>query len=163
MITLLSMPINKKPQIDKKEPKNNSIDIVRSMMTSLSMPINKKSQIDRKISQIDKKEPENKFKDNMRSMMASLLPCIDKISEIDKKISQAELIEKFPNTYQFCNKDLNKFALLLRKGIYPYQHIDSWERFKEELLPGKESFYSELNMLLIKTMHMLEKYGKYSK
>ena len=30
-----------------------------------------------------------------------------------------ELIEKFPNTYQFCNRDLNKFALLLKKGIYP--------------------------------------------
>ena len=58
MMTLLSMPINKKSQIDRKEPKNNSIDIVRSMMTLLSMPINKKSQIDRKISQIDKKEPE---------------------------------------------------------------------------------------------------------
>ena len=28
-----------------------------------------------------------------------------------------ELIEKFPNTYQFCNGDLNKFVLLLRKGV----------------------------------------------
>ena len=47
MVTLLSMPINKKSQVDKK-PKNNSIDIVRSMMTLLSIPINKKSQIDKK-------------------------------------------------------------------------------------------------------------------
>ena len=28
-----------------------------------------------------------------------------------------QLIEKFPNTYQFCNGDLNKFVLLLRKGF----------------------------------------------
>ena len=26
-----------------------------------------------------------------------------------------DLIEKFPRTYTFCNGDLNKFALLLRK------------------------------------------------
>ena len=62
-------------------------------------------------------------------------------------MSQAELIKKFPNTYQFCNNnnDLNKFTLLLRKGIYPYEYMDSWERFKEESLPDEEFFYSELN------------------
>ena len=30
-----------------------------------------------------------------------------------------ELIKKFPNVYQFCNEDINKFVLLLRKGVYP--------------------------------------------
>ena len=48
------------------------------------------------------------------------------------------------STYQLCNNDLNKFALFL-KGVYPYEHMDSWKRFKEELLPDKESFYSKLN------------------
>ena len=114
-------------------------------MTSLSLSIDKVSEIDNKISQIDKKEQENKFTDNMRSMTASLIQSIDKVSETDKKISQAALIEKFPNTYQLCNKDLTKFALLLRNGVYPYEYIDSWKRFKEESLPDKESFYSELN------------------
>ena len=47
------MPINKKSQIDKKESKNNSVDIVRSMIDLLSMPINKKSQIDKKESIIN--------------------------------------------------------------------------------------------------------------
>ena len=28
-----------------------------------------------------------------------------------------DLIEKFPRMYQFCNGDLNKFVLLLRKGV----------------------------------------------
>ena len=81
----------------------------------------------------------------MRSTVSSLLQSIDKVSEINNKISQDELIKKFPNTYRLCNKDLNKFELLLRKGVYPYEYMDSWKRFKEKSLPDKESFYSELN------------------
>ena len=57
-----------------------------------------------------------------------------------------ELIEKFPNTYQFCNGDLNKFVLLLRKGVYPYEYMDSWERFNETSLPPKKDFYNELTL-----------------
>ena len=55
-------------------------------------------------------------------------------------------IEKFPRMYQSCDGDLNKFVLLLRKGIYPYDYIDSWERFNETSLPPKKDFYSELNL-----------------
>ena len=56
-----------------------------------------------------------------------------------------ELIEKFPSVYQFCDGDLDKFVLLLRKGVYPYEYMDSWERFDETSLPDKKYFYSELN------------------
>ena len=34
---------------------------------------------------------------------------------------------------------------MLRKGVYPYEYMDNWERFNETLLPSKESFYSNLN------------------
>ena len=152
MISSLSQSINKLSdidrkisKIDKKELENKFTDNMRSMISSLSLSINKITDIDNKISQIDKKELENKFTDNMRSMINSLSQSIDKVSEIDNKISHGALIEKFYNTYQLCNKDLNKFALLLRKGVYPYEYMDSWKRFKEESLPDKESFYSELN------------------
>ena len=57
-----------------------------------------------------------------------------------------ELIKRFPNTYNFCDNDLNKFILLLRKGVYPYEYMDNLERFNETSLPDKESFYSSLNM-----------------
>ena len=75
------------------------------------------------------------------------------------------LIEKFPNTYRFCKGDLNKFALLLRKGVYPYEYMDGREKFNETSLPDKESFYSELNKegITDKTMYTLKKFGKYSK
>ena len=97
------------------------------------------------LSEVNNKELKNKFTDNMRSMIDSLSQSISKVSEIDNKITKAPLTEKFPNTYQLCNKDLNKFALLLRKGVYSYEYMDSWKRFKEESLPDKEYFYSELN------------------
>ena len=63
-----------------------------------------------------------------------------------KKDFNKELIKRFANTYEFCNKDSNKFILLLRKGVYPYESMDSWERFAKISLPNKEAFYSSLNM-----------------
>ena len=45
-----------------------------------------------------------------------------------------------------CDGDINKFILLLRKGIYPYEYMDSWKRFDETLLHGGEDFYSDLTM-----------------
>ena len=35
---------------------------------------------------------------------------------------------------------------MLRKGVYPYEYMDNWERFNETSLPSKESFYSNLSM-----------------
>ena len=36
--------------------------------------------------------------------------------------------------------------MLLRKGVYPYEYMDSWEKFDENTLPPKEAFYSNLNL-----------------
>ena len=47
---------------------------------------------------------------------------------------------------QFCNGDINKLVSLLRKGIYSYEHMDSWEIFNETLLLDKKAFISELNL-----------------
>ena len=50
-----------------------------------------------------------------------------KCKECEKKCSKLinEAIKNFPITYpyQFCNEDLNKFVLLLRKGVYAYEYM----------------------------------------
>ena len=45
-----------------------------------------------------------------------LLKCFNCNTYYKKKFNK-DLIKKFKNTYSFCNNDLNKFILLLRKGV----------------------------------------------
>ena len=35
---------------------------------------------------------------------------------------------------------INNLILLLRKGVYPYEYMDDWEKFNETLLPEKKIF-----------------------
>ena len=74
-----------------------------------------------------------------------ILECYNCKQHYRKKFNK-DLIKKYKNTYSFCNNDLNKFVLLLRKGVYPYEYADTWERFSEIPLPSKEDLYSNLNM-----------------
>ena len=41
----------------------------------------------------------------------------------------------------------NQYKLLIKKGIYPYEYMNDWDKFKENELPRKEAFYSKLNMM----------------
>ena len=66
--------------------------------------------------------------------------------KVEWKIPLNKLFKKFPSVYQFCNGNLNKFVMLLRKGVYPYEYMDSWEKFDETALPPKKDFYSNLNL-----------------
>ena len=75
----------------------------------------------------------------------SIFKCFNCKKDYEKDFNK-ELIKRFANTYEFCNKNLNKFILLLRKGVYPYEYMDNWKRFNETSLPNKESFHSNLNM-----------------
>ena len=63
-----------------------------------------------------------------------------------KKDFNKESIKRFASIYEFCNEDINKFILLLRKSVYPYEYMDSLERFDETSLPEKKAFYSSLNI-----------------
>ena len=83
-----------------------------------------------------------------------ILECYNCKQRYRKKLNK-ELIKRFASTYECCNNDttgsssserINKFVLLLRKGVYPHEYMDTWERFNEISLPSKEDFYSNLNM-----------------
>ena len=63
-----------------------------------------------------------------------------------KRDFNKESIKRFANRYEFCNEGINKFILLLRKGVYPYEYMDGWGRFNGTSLPDKKAFYSELNL-----------------
>ena len=98
-----------------------------------------------------------------------ILECYNCNQRYKKKFNK-ELIKRFASAYEFCNNDttgstakpsslerssserINKFILLLRKGVYPFEYMDNWERFNETSLPSKESFYSNLSMENIEDM-----------
>ena len=48
------------------------------------------------------------------------------------------LLSKFP--------DESQNSLILQKGSYPYNYMDSWERFDETKLPPIEEFYNDLSL-----------------
>ena len=87
----------------------------------------------------------NSCLDYIKKNKKILLKCFNCNAYYRKKINK-DLIKKFKNTYSFCDNDINKFVLLLRKGVYPYEYVDNWERFSEISLPSQEDFYSNLNM-----------------
>ena len=118
------------------------IDSFRFMSTSLSNLVSNLSEVLHNDRCIDCKSCLDymSIKDNQ-----SIFRC-SSCNEIIKKDFNKELIRRFANTYRFCSKDLNKFILLLRKGVYPYEYMNNWERFNETLLPNKEAFYINLNL-----------------
>ena len=71
--------------------------------------------------------------------------CLSCNKDYSNKLDE-KLKKKFKNTFKFSNNDINKFILLLRKGVYSYEYMDDWEKFKETTLPEKEVFCSNLNM-----------------
>ena len=52
-----------------------------------------------------------------------------------------------PETFHITTEyepDPQKQRLLLRKGVYPYEYMSTWERFEDVSLPPQEAFYSKL-------------------
>ena len=71
-----------------------------------------------------------RFIDSFKFMAASLDSLVDKLPKDD-----------FNNVKRYYAEG----SLLSRKGVYPYEYMDSLEKLKETKLPPKEAFYSRLN------------------
>ncbi|XP_067126115.1 uncharacterized protein [Centruroides vittatus] len=72
------------------------------------------------------------FIDSFRFMASS----IDKLSSNLKKEQFRETSKFFPN---------HLLDLVIRKGVFPYDYMDSWEKCEMDKLPPKQEFYSILN------------------
>ena len=65
-------------------------------------------------------------------------------SSLDSLINN--LAKEVYEFWGFENYNNRQCELLIRKGIYPYEYMDNWDRFEETSLPRIEKFYSNLNM-----------------
>ena len=84
------------------------------------------------------KEKEKKiqlrFIDNMRFMASSLDSLMNNLVKDGRKLSGFEDYSE------------EQYELFIRKGVYPYEYMTSWDKFIETQLPSKEAFCSKLNM-----------------
>ena len=62
-----------------------------------------------------------------------------------KDLDKGALKKNFNHTSRFSECD-EKFCLMIRKGVYPYEYMDGWKKFEETSLPPKDAFYSRLNV-----------------
>ena len=76
-----------------------------------------------------------RFIDSFQFMSSSLESLVSNLA--------AEGLDKFKLLSKFVVNE-NQRRLLLRKGVYPYDYMDSPKKMEDAKLPPKEAFYSEL-------------------
>ena len=76
------------------------------------------------------------------------LRCIDSFKLISSSLDSLDNNLACINNKFFGFEDYNESQckLLIRKGIYPYEYMNDWDKFRETILPPKEAFYSKLAM-----------------
>ncbi|EFA08493.1 hypothetical protein TcasGA2_TC006145 [Tribolium castaneum] len=74
-----------------------------------------------------------RFIDSFRFMSKSL----DQLSS-NLKAEQKIITRKFCKTNE-------EFNLLIKKGVFPYDYVDSWDKLNETILPSKKDFYSTMH------------------
>ena len=64
------------------------------------------------------------------------------LSSLDKLVKASD---EFPIMKKMMPEENKRQLLVKKKGIYPYEYMDSFESFGETKLPEKERFYSNLS------------------
>ena len=77
--------------------------------------------------------------DDSLEKLIKTLRCGDKYNISKFNMAYEYFKNKYPN---MTNDD---FKLIITKGIYPYEYMNSFEKFNEPQLPSIEKFYSSLN------------------
>ena len=57
-----------------------------------------------------------------------------------------KLQENFASTFKFCEGDLNKLVLFLRRGVHPSKLMDNRHKINVSYLPNNEKLYSNLSI-----------------
>ena len=83
---------------------------------------------------------ELRFIDSFKFMASSLGKLVSNLNHENRKLGLKET--KLKETEKVFK---DKIELVSRKGVYPYDYMDSFEKFNEAELPPKEEFYSKLN------------------
>nr|CAH7717038.1 unnamed protein product [Callosobruchus chinensis] len=101
------------------------------------LPVNKEKYISF-TKYVDNTSMKFRFLDSFR-FMASIL---------DKLVSYLDNSEKLVTKSFYQNNE--EFTLLSKKGIFPYDYLDSWKKLEENKLPPIKAFYSKLRNCSIK-------------
>ena len=62
-----------------------------------------------------------------------------------KAVKLSDLVKNFPNTFNLCRANVQKFLLLLTKSVCPYEYMNDMSKFDKKELPTIDNFYSKLN------------------
>ena len=88
----------------------------------------------------------NNMEKYMSFMLGNHLVFLDSFQFMSSSLDN--LVKNLPDEalkYTYNRFKQEQFNLMKQKGIYPYDHMDSFEKFKQTELPMTEQFYSILN------------------
>ena len=115
------------------------IDSDKFMMGWLDPDVNNLSELlDCKCADKNKQQIEIKYNDKI------VYSCCEPCTKRSKQTIEW-LKDKFPRIFQLTNGNTDKFILLLKKGVYPNEYMNSWKRFEETGFPSIDKCYSNLN------------------
>ena len=80
------------------------------------------------------KEIELRFIDSFKFMSSSLYSLVNNLARGGGRF------------FGFEEYNENQYKLLIQKGIYSYEYMTNWDKFKETKLPQREAFFHKLNM-----------------
>ena len=158
-----SIPLKKEIRDDKYVPYNlKCIDTNRFMDGSLSNLVNNLSELyickclnkkdqDIKIKCKEQKVlihkniiEDNKEKQIHENKIIKIVYTRCKSCNTKNKQLLDSLIKRFPSTYKLSKNNTDKFLWLLRKGVYPDEYMNDWNKFNETELPSIKDHYSNL-------------------